>query len=78
MPRRFRLEVRSCSRRGTISLNWRLIQTPESVRDYIIIHELMHLWEMNHSARFWTRVADACPTYLDSELWLRKNARLLR
>jgi predicted metal-dependent hydrolase len=68
----------SCSARRTISLNWRLIQTPEFVRDYIIIHELMHLREMNHSAQFWAHVASACPTYLDAERWLRKNSRLLR
>ena len=38
----------SCSAGGTISLNWRLVQAPEPVRDYIIYHELAHLWEMNH------------------------------
>jgi hypothetical protein len=42
----------SCSRRGTISLNWRLIQTPGFVRDYIILHELAHRRQMNHSATF--------------------------
>ena len=42
----------SCSRRGTISLNWRLIQTPRQVQDYIILHELCHLREMNHSERY--------------------------
>src|SRR5258708_1081468 len=46
----------SCSRHGTISLNWRLIQTPPFVRDYIVVHELMHLREMNHSNRFWIEV----------------------
>src|SRR5271165_4610295 len=44
----------SCSQRGTISLNWRLIQTPPFVCDYICLHELAHLREMNHSSRFWT------------------------
>jgi len=39
----------SCSRRGTVSLNWRLLQTPAFVRDYVILHELAHLREMNHS-----------------------------
>ena len=68
----------SCSLRKTICLNWRLIQTPELVRDYIIIHELMHLKEMNHSARFWTHVAAAYPGYLEAERWLKKNSRLLR
>ena len=68
----------SCSARKTICLNWRLIQTPEFVRDYIIIHELMHLREMNHSSRFWAHVAAAYPGYLEAERWLKKNSRLLR
>lgn len=65
----------SCSRRGTISLNWRLIQAPASVRDYIIVHELMHFRELNHSKRFWAEVERACPGYRQSEFWLRKNSR---
>jgi predicted metal-dependent hydrolase len=63
----------SCSARGTISLNWRLIQAPSSVVDYLIIHELMHRREMNHSTRYWKLVAAACPDYRTSELWLKKN-----
>ena len=68
----------SCSARGRISLNWRLIQTPEMVRDYIIVHELMHLREMNHSARFWRHVREAFPQMEEAEAWLKQNARLLR
>lgn len=67
----------SCSRRGTISLNWRLIQTPPSVRDYIILHELMHRREMNHSARFWREVEKVCPDFELAERWLKENASLL-
>jgi predicted metal-dependent hydrolase len=68
----------SCSASGTISLNWRLVQTPESVRDYIIYHELVHLrHEMNHSDRFWARVAEACPWWREAELWLKRNGSLL-
>lgn len=67
----------SCSRKGAISLNWRLIQVPESVRDYIILHELMHLREMNHSPRYWAQVAAVCPNYRESEAWLRANSSLL-
>lgn len=67
----------SCSRRGTISLNWRLIQTPASVRDYIILHELMHLREMNHSARFWREVESVCPDYELAERWLKQHSALL-
>ena len=64
----------SCSRRGTISLNWRLVQVPFEVRDYIILHELMHLREMNHSRRFWALVAKVCPNYKASEAWLRVHS----
>jgi predicted metal-dependent hydrolase len=61
----------SCSARGTISLNWRLIQAPEFVRDYLIIHELMHCRQMNHSARYWKLVAEAFPDYRRAEQWLK-------
>jgi len=68
----------SCSRRGTISLNWRLIQTPVAVRDYIILHELAHRRQMNHSEKFWQEVARLCPDYLAAERWLKQHAKLLR
>ncbi len=67
----------SCSAGGMVSLNWRLVQTPDAVRDYIIYHELMHLREMNHSDRFWTRVAEVCPWWRDSERWLKRHGSLL-
>ena len=67
----------SCSRRGHICLNWRLVDTPAWVRDYVIIHELMHLRQMNHSRKFWKLVADACPTYESARRWLRENGRSL-
>jgi predicted metal-dependent hydrolase len=67
----------SCSRRGTISLNWRLIQAPPFVRDYLIFHELAHLREMNHSHRFWREVERLCPEFEIAEQWLRKNSSLL-
>lgn len=68
----------SCSRRGTVSLNWRLVQTPESVRDYLICHELAHLKEMNHSARYWSVVAQLCPDFHQAERWLKQHGDLLR
>ena len=68
----------SCSRRGTISLNWRLVQAPGFVRDYIILHELAHRRQMNHSEKFWQEVARLCPDYLQAELWLKQHAGLLR
>lgn len=68
----------SCSRRGTISLNWRLIQTPEFVRDYIILHELAHVRHMNHSEHFWAEVERLCPDYLTAEGWLKTHRDFLR
>jgi len=67
----------SCSRRGTISLNWRLVQTPPAVRDYLVLHELAHLKEMNHSRRFWNEVARLCPNFHEAEQWLKDHASLL-
>lgn len=68
----------SCSARGTISLNWRLIQSPPFVRDYIILHELIHLREMNHSARFWRELERVCPDCVTAERWLKQHSALLK
>ena len=68
----------SCSRRGTISLNWRLIQAPAFVQEYIILHELMHRREANHSHRYWQQVAAVCPEYEQAEAWLKQHRELLR
>ena len=65
----------SCSARGSISLNWRLIRMPGYVSDYVILHELMHRRQANHSDRFWTEVGKVCPEWRDAERWLRKNGR---
>jgi predicted metal-dependent hydrolase len=67
----------SCSSGGVISLNWRLVQTPDFVRDYIIYHELMHLREMNHSERFWARVEEVCPGWREAEAWIKRNGSLV-
>ena len=67
----------SCSPNGHICLNWRLLQMPASVRDYVMIHELMHLKRMDHSPKFWTLVERACPDYRDARAWLRANQHLL-
>jgi len=77
MVRNQRSRWGSCSANGTISLNWRLVQTPDFVRDYIVYHELMHLREMNHSARFWARVAQVCPSWQEAELWIKRNGALV-
>ena len=65
----------SCSPKGVITLNWRLIQMPASVSDYVIVHELMHLRQPNHSRKFWREVESVCPTWRESERWLRKRGR---
>jgi predicted metal-dependent hydrolase len=63
----------SCSPKGHICLNWRLVLMPDSVRDYVIIHELMHLRRLDHSPTFWKLVASACPDYQAARDWLRKS-----
>ena len=63
----------SCSANGTISLNWRLIHAPQFVRDYLIVHELMHRRQMNHSARYWKLVEEAFPRWRDAEAWLKRT-----
>jgi predicted metal-dependent hydrolase len=67
----------SCSARGLICLNWRLIQTAPFVRDYVILHELAHLRHLNHSPRFWAEVARLCPDYLTAEAWLKRSGRVV-
>ena len=67
----------SCSRRGAITLNWRLVQVPPFVREYVLVHELMHRRELNHSARFWRHVAAACPRYLEARRWLHQDGAAL-
>lgn len=63
----------SCSRLGNLNFNWRLIMAPLEVIDYIVIHELSHLREMNHSVNFWRLVEKFCPDYKKYRKWLREN-----
>ena len=67
----------SCARNGDIALNFRLVQTPPEIRDYVLIHELMHLRQQNHSRRFWRLVEAACPKFREAERWLRTAGRSL-
>jgi len=67
----------SCSPNGHICLNWRLVLMPETVREYVLIHELMHLRRLDHSRTFWKLVAAACPDYEEARKWLRANGQLL-
>ena len=68
----------SCGRDGHICLNWRLVLMPESVRDYVLVHELMHLRRMDHSPAYWRLVAEACPDYRSARDWLRRHGASLR
>jgi len=67
----------SCSRDGNIALNWRLVQMPATVCDYVLLHELMHLREPNHSPRFWALVEGVCPDYAQARAWLRAEGPAL-
>jgi predicted metal-dependent hydrolase len=67
----------ACSPSGVITLNWRLIQTPDFVREYVMLHELMHRREMNHSKRFWRLVAACCPRFIEARKWLRTEGKTL-
>lgn len=65
----------SCSKKGNLNFNWRLLWAPPEVLDYVIVHELCHLVEMNHSPRFWAQVALWCPDYKKHRKWLRVHGR---
>lgn len=64
----------SCSSKNNINISVRLLLAPESVLDYVLIHELCHLKHRNHSNNFWNLVAQCCPEYQKAEVWLKKNA----
>lgn len=67
----------SCSSEGNLNFNWRLIFAPEEVLDYIVVHELAHRREMNHSQAFYAIVKSILPDYKKSQKWLRDNGRSL-
>lgn len=67
----------SCSGKGNINLNWRIILAPDEVIDYLIIHELAHLTYLNHSDKFWQRVAMFMPEYPRWKKWLKDHGREL-
>ncbi len=67
----------SCSARGTLSFNWRLMLAPPSVLDYVVVHELCHLTHMDHSAAFWQAVEAAYPDYRTARQWLKDHGHEL-
>ena len=67
----------SCSAAGSLNFAWRLVMAPPPVIDYVIVHELAHLVEMNHSRRFWERLGRILPDYAKRRKWLRENEHRL-
>jgi len=63
----------SCTLKGNLNFNWRLIKAPQFVINYVVIHELAHLIELNHSERFWNIVKVQMPNYLEAKEWLKGN-----
>lgn len=68
----------SCSSKGNINLNWRLLFAPERIIEYVIVHELCHLKQMNHSASFWHEVEKILPDYRERRQWLKEHSRELQ
>jgi predicted metal-dependent hydrolase len=63
----------SCSARGALNFSWRLILAPPFVLDYLAAHEVAHLKELNHSARFWRLAHELCPRTEEAEIWLKRH-----
>ncbi len=61
----------SCSADNRIALSWRLMMAPPAIIDYVVVHELAHIREKNHSPRFWSLVGNICPDYRNQRRWLR-------
>ncbi|HTX78260.1 MAG TPA: SprT family zinc-dependent metalloprotease [Longilinea sp.] len=67
----------SCSAKGNLSFTWRLVMAPPPVIDYVVVHELAHLRERNHSKRFWSLVQSYMPDYKTRQDWLKRNGAML-
>ena len=67
----------SCSSRGTLSFNYRLIFAPPAILDYVVVHELCHLTFMDHSKNFWNKVASVMPDYKNHRQWLKDHGQEL-
>ena len=68
----------SCSINGNIDYNWKIIQAPKNVIDYVVVHELCHLIEHNHSPKYWGNVERFMPNWRDGRDWLKENSYLLK
>ena len=67
----------SCSSKGSLNFNCLLMFAPEDIRDYVVVHELCHRKEMNHSPRFWAEVERVLPNYPAAKKWLKENGSSL-
>lgn len=67
----------SCSARGTLSFNWRLMLAPPAILDYVVVHELCHLTHMDHSPAFWQAVGEVYPDYSTARKWLKDHGQEL-
>lgn len=68
----------SCSTTGDISYNWRIVMAPHRIVDYVVVHELCHLLEHNHSAIYWRHVERIIPDFQECREWLKRNSKRLR
>lgn len=66
-----------CTLDGVLQFNWLIMQAPEPVIDYLVAHEVCHLRHFHHGAAFWSLVADVCPHYKESKLWLKQHGHCL-
>ena len=76
--RRYRAMWGRCNSRHEIAYDWRIIMAPDSVIDYLVIHELCHLAHFDHSPHFWRLVGSLQPTYQESKAWLQSNAHWIK
>ncbi len=67
----------SCSSKGNLNFNCLLLLCPEAVQDYVVVHELCHRKELNHSPKFWAEVERICPDYKTHRKWLKENGSSL-
>ena len=65
----------SCSTKGNLNFNWKLVLMPLEILDYVVVHELAHRIQMNHSAAFWAEVGKILPDYKERRQWLKVNGQ---
>jgi predicted metal-dependent hydrolase len=68
----------SCTHKGGLNFSWRLIQAPPDIVDYVVVHELVHISQPDHSRKFWNKVREILPDYERRRMWLREHERLLK